>query len=224
MFTDMLLLDYVGPWEVLTSLPAGYARVYRLSDRLEPVIAAKGFAVQPDTLLDQCPPLDVLCIPGGPGVTALFDDERVLHFVRSQAQRARFVGSVCTGSLLLGAAGLLQGRRAACHWLSLPLLEAFGATPDASRIVRDGRFVTGGGVTAGIDFALYLVAEIWGQSLAESIQLAIEYDPQPPFESGSPRSASAAQVDQARQASAALQAQREQRVRQAAARLLDVSP
>jgi len=219
MFKDMLLLDYVGPWEVFSSLPPGLARVHRVALSLEPVIAAKGFAVHPDTRLDQCPPLDVLCIPGGPGVTPLFEDAQLLEFIRCQARRARFVGSVCTGSLLLGAAGLLQGRRAACHWLSLPLLAAFGAQPDPSRIVQDGPIVTGGGVTAGIDFGLHLVGEIWGRDVAESIQLAIEYDPQPPFQAGSPRTAPVDLVDRVRLASAPMQALREQQVREAAARV-----
>ena len=223
MFKDMLLLDYVGPWEVFSSLPSGLARVHRVAPSLEPVIAAKGFAVEPDTRLDQCPPLDVLCIPGGPGVTPLFEDAQLLEFIRRQAQQARFVGSVCTGSLLLGAAGLLQGRRAACHWLSLPLLAAFGAQPDPSRIVQDGPIVTGGGVTAGIDFGLHLVGEIWGREVAESIQLAIEYDPQPPFQAGSPRTAPAALVERIRQASVPMQAMREQQVRQAASRLDQMS-
>jgi cyclohexyl-isocyanide hydratase len=216
-FPGMLLLDLVGPWEVFSSAPG--AEVFLLSKTTDPVVAAKGCSLQPTLLLEDCPQLDVVCVPGGPGIVSLLDDPTVLDFLRSQAEHARYVCSVCTGSLVLGAAGLLAGRRAACHWMSRSLLEAFDARPDEARIVCDGKFVTGGGVTAGIDFGLFLVAEIWGQAVAEGIQLAIEYDPHPPFQTGSPHSAPPELVDRLLQASATMQLDRARRVHEAARRL-----
>jgi cyclohexyl-isocyanide hydratase len=136
-----------------------------------------------------CPQLDVLCVPGGLGVNPLMRDAAVLAFLRQQAEHARYVTSVCTGALVLGAAGLLRGRRATTHWASLDLLAAFGAIPVAERVVRDGNLLTGGGVTAGIDFALTLAAELSGRPAAEAIQLGLEYAPAPPFAAGTPASA-----------------------------------
>lgn len=128
----------------------------------------------------------MLCVPGGGGVSAVMEDDEALAFVRSQAAGARFVTSVCSGSLVLAAAGLLRGRRAACHWASRDMLSAFGAVPDPARVVRDDRFVTGGGVTAGIDFGLVLAAELAGEDVAREIQLRLEYAPDPPFRAGRP--------------------------------------
>ena len=152
----------------------------------------------PDTTLAECPPLDLLCVPGGPGVAALMEDAEVLDFLRRQASGARYVTSVCTGALVLGAAGLLRGKRATTHWASHDFLAAFGATPVRARVVRDGKLFTGGGVTAGIDFALTIAAEIAGPEAAQAIQLGIEYAPAPPFSAGSPESAPAAVLDAAR--------------------------
>jgi len=135
---------------------------------------------------------DVLCVPGGVGCTDAMQDQDYMAAIRRLAATARFVTSVCTGSLILGAAGLLQGRRAACHWAWRDLLVPFGALPDPGRVVRDGNIITGGGVTAGIDFALALIAEIAGPTTAQSIQLGLEYAPAPPFQAGSPESAPAA--------------------------------
>src|SRR5439155_1457025 len=136
-----------------------------------------------------CPQLDVICVHGGAGMNALLTDGETLAFIRAQATSARYVTSVCTGALVLGAAGLLRGRRAATHWMSMEMLTAFGAIPVSERVVVDGNVITGGGVTAGIDFALRLVAEIAGETVARGIQLGIEYDPHPPFDSGHPRAA-----------------------------------
>ena len=169
LFPQLLMLDLVGPWEVFSSVPG--ASTHLVWKTREPVQAAKGMCALPTTTFSECPPLDVLCIPGGPGVAALLDDTETLDFVRRQARQARYTTSVCTGSLLLGAAGLLQQRRAACHWLSLNMLRAFGAIPVDERVVVDGNLVTGGGVTAGIDFALQLAAVIWGPAVAQSVQL-----------------------------------------------------
>ena len=148
------------------------------------------------------------------------EDESTLAFLRRQAGGARVVSAVCTGSLVLGAAGLLRGRRATCHWLSLPLVAAFGATPVNDRVVEDGPLITGGGVTAGIDFGLHVVARLWGQAVAERVQLGLEYAPAPPFDSGSPLRAPRVRVDEVQQASAPMQAAREAVVARAAARLV----
>jgi len=152
--------------------------------------------------------LDVICVPGGWGVNALLTNDSLLDFLRVQGETARYVTSVCTGALLLGAAGLLRGYRATTHWMSLELLPLFGATPVAERVVRDRNRITGGGVTAGIDFGLVLAAELFGESEAQRIQLAIEYDPHPPFDSGSPRSASEGVRDDVLRASESSLAQR----------------
>jgi len=143
----------------------------------------------PDATFETCPQLDVLCVPGGAGINGLLTDEETLAFVRAQGERARFVTSVCTGALLLGVAGLLKGKRATTHWASHDLLKALGAEPVHERVVRDGALMTGGGVTAGIDFALALVAELAGREVAEAIQLNLEYAPAPPFAAGRPETA-----------------------------------
>ncbi len=219
LFPQLLLLDLVGPWEVFSSVP--HASTHLVWKTLEPVTAAKGVRTLPTTTFADCPQLDVLCIPGGPGVAQLLDDDETLNFVRRQARQARFITSVCTGSLLLGAAGLLRQRRAACHWLSLDMLRAFGALPVEERVVVDGNLVTGGGVTAGIDFALQLVALIWGPAAAQGVQLGLEYAPHPPFDAGSPHSAPGDIVAAVRAGSAAMQAQRQLLVQRAADRLAD---
>src|SRR5260221_6548393 len=148
----------------------------------------------PTTTLAACPKLDIICVPGGPGQVALTQEAELLEFRRKQAETSRFVTSVCTGSLVLGAAGLLRGYRATCHWLSLDQLALLGATPIAERIVMDGNRITGGGVTSGIDFALFVAAQLFGEGVAQEIQLGIEDDPAAPFNSGSPRTADPALV------------------------------
>jgi cyclohexyl-isocyanide hydratase len=184
------------------------------------VRADSGLRILPDTTFEECPRLEVVCVPGGPGVDALLDDAPVLNWLTSAAETARYVVSVCTGSLALGAAGLLNGRSASCHWASRHLLQHFGARPSEARVTVDGSIISGGGVTAGIDVALQVVAELRGQSTAEMIQLAIEYDPQPPFSAGSPSSAPPTLVEQVRARMAPRLADREARVRHAARRLL----
>jgi cyclohexyl-isocyanide hydratase len=143
----------------------------------------------PTMTFAECPALDVLCVPGGAGINALLRDAEVLAFLRAQAARARYVTSVCTGSLVLGAAGLLKGRRATTHWGAHDFLAKFGAVPTHGRVVRDGNLFTAGGVTAGIDFGLTVAAELLGQEQAQAIQLALEYAPEPPFRSGTPQEA-----------------------------------
>ncbi len=151
-------------------------------------------AIQPTTTFNACPELDVICVPGGPGQINLMEDEEVLSFIRTQSKQAKLVTSVCTGSLVLGAAGLLRGYKATTHWASLDQLALLGAEPVSERIVRDRNRITGAGVTAGIDFALNVVSEIYGSDIAQNIQLHMEYDPAPPFTCGSPRSASEEQL------------------------------
>ncbi|HEX3498911.1 MAG TPA: DJ-1/PfpI family protein [Stellaceae bacterium] len=193
LFPEMTQLDMTGPYEVFVSLPR--TTVHLVWKTLEPVTTGGGLRMLPTTTLTACPKLDVICVPGGPGQVALMRDAEILGFLRKQAETSRFVTSVCTGSLVLGAAGLLRGYRATCHWLSLDQLALLGATPVAERIVMDGNRITGGGVTSGIDFALFVAAQLFGEDVAKEVQLRIEYDPAPPFNSGSPRTADPALVD-----------------------------
>ena len=172
----------------------------------------------PSATFADCPQLDLVCVPGGAGMNALLNDEEVLEFLRRQASGARYVTSVCTGSLVLGAAGLLRGRRATTHWMSLPMLAAFGCEPVAERVVVDGNVITGGGVTAGIDFALTVAGEMLGAEAAERIQLGMEYDPHPPFDAGSPDRAAAAVVEAVSAAAAPRQTEREVEIERAMAR------
>ena len=192
VFPKVQQLDLTGPYEVFATWPS--ARVRLVARTLEQVMSVTGLVLAPDATFETCPQLDVLCVPGGAGINALLTDEETLRFVRAQAGGARFVTSVCTGALVLGAAGLLRGKRATTHWASHDLLKAFGAEPVDDRVVRDGALMTGGGVTAGIDFALALIAELAGRDVAEAIQLNLEYAPQPPFAAGRPETAPEAVV------------------------------
>jgi cyclohexyl-isocyanide hydratase len=210
VFPNVQQLDLTGPYEVFASWPE--ARVRLVWKSREPVVSSTGLRLAPDATFDDCPPLDVVCVPGGVGVNPLLVDEEVLNFLRRQAKAARFVTSVCTGALVLGAAGLLGGKRATTHWASHDLLAAFGAIPVQARVVRDGALMTGGGVTAGIDFALTLVAELGGVASAQAIQLNLEYAPEPPFEAGSPSSAPAEVVAALRKRGAEVRAERERLV------------
>ncbi|KTR01143.1 AraC family transcriptional regulator [Aureimonas ureilytica] len=206
-FPGVQQLDLTGPYEVFAS--ARDAAVQLVWKDLRPVRSSTGLMLTPDTLLTDAPDFDVLCIPGGSGVNALLTDETVLAFIRDKAQRARFVTSVCTGSLVLGQAGLLQGKRAATHWNAMDFLPAFGAIPVAERVVRDGSVITAGGVTSGIDFGLTVVAELLGREEAETIQLSLEYDPAPPFDAGSPQSAPDAAIAAAKARMAGSRRERE---------------
>jgi cyclohexyl-isocyanide hydratase len=217
LFPDITQLDMTGPYEVFTKFPDAEVRL--VWKTLDPVKAGGGMQITPDTTFADCPQLDLVCVPGGAGMNPLMEDAETLAFLRRQAAGARYVTSVCTGALVLGAAGLLKGKRAATHWMSREMLRAFGATPVAERVVIDGNVITGGGVTAGIDFALRVAAEAFGDDLAKTIQLGIEYDPHPPFDAGSPERAGAAVVEKARTSAAKRQSEREAIVRRAAARL-----
>jgi cyclohexyl-isocyanide hydratase len=214
-FPAMTQLDLTGPLQVFTSLPN--AEVHVLWKTLDPIRTHGGLTLIPDTTLADCPALDVICVPGGAGVLDLMDDPDVLSFLRTQAEHATFVGSICTGSLVLGAAGLLRGKRATTHWAWTDLLAPLGAIATKGRVVRDGKFMTGGGVTAGIDFALTMVAELAGQEVAETIQLGIEYAPAPPFDAGSPDTARPELVAAVRARMTTLRAERQARVAKVAA-------
>ena len=151
-----------------------------------PVTTDSGFSIMPGTSFADCPQADIICVPGGHGVREAIADKAIVDFVREQSAGALWVTSVCTGAFILGAAGLLQDKRATCHWAYTHLLPLFGATHEPARVVRDGNLVTAGGVTSGIDFALELIAMISGEAVAQTIQLALEYDPAPPFVGGTP--------------------------------------
>jgi len=187
VFPGVQQLDLTGPHDVLASLPGATAHlVWKTRD---PVASSSGLLLTPGTTYADCPPLDVICVPGGIGVTDLLQDAQTIEFIRRQAAGARYVTSVCTGALLLGAAGLLRGKRATTHWASHALLEPFGAIATQARVVRDGTLITGGGVTAGIDFGLTVAAELAGIEEAQAIQLQLEYAPEPPFDAGRPDTA-----------------------------------
>jgi len=207
LFPRIQQLDLTAPYEVFALLPD--TTVHLVAASMDPVRSVTGLVLLPTTTYAECLPLDVVCVPGGAGVNPLMQDEPTLAFLRRQAATARYITSVCTGALVLGAAGLLQGRRATTHWNYHDLLAAFGATPVQGRVVRDGNLLTGGGVTAGIDFALTLAAELAGQAAAEAIQLNLEYAPAPPFDAGTPDTAPAAVLERVRSQSAALRTERE---------------
>ncbi|MCW0233277.1 MAG: DJ-1/PfpI family protein [Ferrovibrio sp.] len=192
LFPNLTQLDLTGPWEVFSKLPD--ATCHLLAPDLQPVKSSSaGLAILPTTTYADCPQLDVVCVPGGPGHLQAMEDAATLDFLKRQAPGCRYVTAVCTGALVLAAAGLLKGYRATTHWMSLERLAAFGATPVAERVVTDRNRVTGGGVTAGIDFGLVLVTAIAGETVAREIQLQIEYEPQPPY-GGSPATADPATV------------------------------
>lgn len=196
-FPGVQQLDLTAPYEVFASMYD--AEVHLVWKDTSPIVSATKLALQPTTTFAECPPLDVICVPGGVGVNALLDDAVVLSFVREQATRARFVTSVCTGSLVLGGAGLLKGKKATTHWNALDFLASFGAIVTPGRVVRDGNLFTAGGVTAGIDFGLTIAAALRGREEAEAIQLSLEYAPEPPFHSGLPEKASAEVLARTRQ-------------------------
>jgi cyclohexyl-isocyanide hydratase len=215
LFPRMTQLDATGPYEIFARIPG--AEVHLLAKDLAPVRSELGLELLPTCSLAGAPPLDVLCVPGGPGVNPLLADDEVLDALVERAQTARLVTSVCTGALVLGAAGLLRGYRATTHWLSLDLLPVFGATPVAERVVVDRDRATGGGVTAGIDIALRLAADLAGERAAQEIALLAEYAPAPPFP-GSPSTAARDVVDAVAGARRGLQDERRRLCEAAVAR------
>ena len=222
LFEGIDQIDLTGPFEVLSRIPNSTYRIY--GKTTEPVRDLKGLRLTPDAALADAPQLDVLHVPGGFGQEALMEDVEVLTWIRQQAAGASSVFSVCTGALLFGAAGLLQGKRATTHWASFHLLPFFGAIPVNERVVIDGDWVFAAGVTAGIDGALRLAAILRGDEVAQAIQLYMAYAPQPPFNSGTPETAPAAILAQARQSAAAITARREATARRVAASLGIAAP
>ncbi|WP_206244673.1 DJ-1/PfpI family protein [Novosphingobium terrae] len=216
LFPGMTQLDFTGPHQFLSRLPNSETLV---ASRDGGHVAAEGLVFADTQRLADIAACDLLCVPGGATATQVALDEDFVGEVRRLGLGARYVTSVCTGSLILGAAGLLQGRRAACHWAWRHLLPLFGAIPDAGRVVRDGTVITGGGVTAGIDFALTVLAELGGVALAQSLQLGLEYAPAPPFESGTPETAPPEILAAYQGRMAAMMPIREAEARQAASRL-----
>ena len=217
LFDGLDQIDLTGPFEVLSRIPNATYRVY--AKTVEPVRDVRGLRLTPDATLADAPQLDVLHVPGGFGQEGVMEDDEVLAWIQRQTEGARSVFSVCTGALLLGAAGLLRGRRATTHWASFHLLQLFGAIPVNERVVVDGNWIFAAGVTAGIDGALRLAAELRGDDVARTIQLYMQYAPEPPFDSGTPERAPVAILDQAKRAVADITAQREATARRVAARL-----
>jgi cyclohexyl-isocyanide hydratase len=217
LFENLDQIDLTGPYEVLSNIPNATHRIYAKST--QPVRDVMGLRIVPDATLAEAPQLDILHVPGGPGQQALMEDEEILGWLRCQAAGAKKVLSVCTGALICGAAGLIRGKRATTHWASFHLLPYFGAIPVDERVVVDGDWIFAAGVTAGIDGALRLVAEVRGIPAAQRIQLDIAYAPEPPFQSGTPQTAPREIVEAARRDMAELIARREATARRAAARL-----
>jgi cyclohexyl-isocyanide hydratase len=222
LFEGVDQIDLTGPFEVLSRIPNSTYRIY--GKTAGPVCDVKGLRLMPDAALADAPPLDILHVPGGFGQEALMEDAEVLAWIRQQAAGACSIFSVCTGALLCGAAGLLKGRRATTHWASFHLLPFFGAIPVNERVVVDGSYVLAAGVTAGIDGALRLAAELRGDAAAQAIQLHMAYAPEPPFNSGTPETAPPAILQQARMSVQDITAQREVTARRVAARLGVVVP
>lgn len=217
IWPGMTHLDFTGPHQVLSRLPNSQTIVASPAGGNVP---GDGLVFADTVRIADVRSCDLICVPGGIGATQVAQDVEFTGNIRRLGLDARYITSVCTGSLILGAAGLLKGRRAACHWAWAHLLELFGATHDPARVARDGNIITGGGVTAGIDFAFTVLAEIAGEDFAQTVQLGLEYAPAPPFDSGHPSTASAeirARFDAVR---AKMMEQRAEEARKAAAMML----
>src|SRR5215467_8507510 len=185
IFPELTQLDFTGPLQVLSRLPQSAIHIVAKSEA--PVPSDCGLGLVPTHTFANCPPIDLICVPGGSyGVVQAMSDRETIEFVRRRAGTAKYVTSVCTGAFILGVAGILKGRRATTHWAFTDLLPLVGAKHEKARVVKDGNVITAGGVTSGIDFGLSIVAEIAGETTAQTIQLGIEYDPHPPFDSGHP--------------------------------------
>lgn len=195
IYPGMTALDIVGPQQVFSALPN--VQIHRIWKTLDPIKTDDGMMIVPDTTLENCPPLDVICVGGGLGQMAVVDDPEILEFFRRQGSTAKFVTSVCGGSEFLAKAGLLQGYRAATHWMARQQLAGLGVEVGTERVVIDGNRMTGGGVTAGIDFGLTIAETLCGEEAAKITQLLLEYDPAPPFDVGSPEKAGSDLVSKA---------------------------
>ncbi len=186
-YPGMTALDIVGPQQVFSALPC--VQIHRIWKTLLPIKTDDGMVILPDTTFENCPPLDVICVGGGLGQMAVVDDSEVLEFFQKQGSTAKFITSVCGGSVFLAKAGLLQGYRAATHWMMREQLATLGVEVGTERVVIDRNRMTGGGVTAGIDFGLTIAGVLCGEEAAKMAQLLMEYDPAPPFDAGSPEKA-----------------------------------
>lgn len=218
LFPELTQLDLTAPYEVFARIPG--AEVQLVAGDRSPVRSEFGLAISPTATFDDAPQADVVCVPGGKGIAGAIEDRRLIDFLRRQAERATWITAVCTGALVLGAAGLLRGYRATTHWLSMDLLPVVGATPiGGARVVIDRNRVTAGGVTAGLDFGLAIVERLRGARAAEQIQLMIEYDPAPPFSAGSPEDAPPELVDAVRSARREVQKARREALERAMSRL-----
>src|SRR4051812_3205804 len=222
LFPWVTQLDFTGPLQVFSSVPG--AQLHLIWKRIEPVPSDSVMMLTPTATFADCPQLDVICVPGGFGTDDMINDEEMLGFLRKQAEGAKYVTSVCTGSLVLGAAGLLRGYRAATHWTAMEYLAAFGATAAKSRVCVDRNRVTGGGVTAGIDFALTLVSLLTDRQTAQAIQLRLEFNPAPPFNAGSPDTAPPEILAFMKEKIAPAQARRVEKINRAATRLAEAAP
>jgi cyclohexyl-isocyanide hydratase len=218
LFPRFQQLDLTAPFTVFARFP-DELEIHLVAEDMRPVADVNGLRILPTASFADCPQADILFVPGGAGQLELMEDEKTLAFLRAQARGARYVASVCTGSLILAAAGMLEGYRATCHWLSIDQLAHFGVEPAHERVVVDRDRVTGAGVTSGIDFALVLAALMFGEERAKAAQLFMEYDPAPPFSCGSPRTAEPGLVERLREATRDFQQKRDEAARRAAARL-----
>ncbi len=221
VFPKVTQLDFTGPLQVFSSVPG--ATVHLIWKRIEPVATDTALTVMPTVSFADCPQCDVICVPGGAGTDDMVVDEEMLNFLRAQSKAAKYITSVCTGSLVLGAAGLLRGYKATTHWAAMGYLAPYGAEPVKTRVCVDRNRVSGGGVTAGIDFALTLVSILADRPTAEMIQLRLEYNPAPPFTSGSPDTAPPEVIARLRQMNPSGQERRKANNAQAAARLGEMS-
>ena len=217
IFDGMDQIDFTGPFEVLARIPNSTLHIG--SKTLNPITDTRGLKILPEKTLEDMPKLDILHVPGGPGQEALMEDEDYLSFIRTQAEGAKYVFSVCTGALICGAAGLLRGKRATTHWAAMEVLPYLGAIPLTDRVVIEGNYYFAGGVTSGIDGALKLAADIRGDDAAMQIQLYMQYHPEPPFDAGTPERAPAEVVERSRNSVKELTARRIETAKRIAAKL-----
>ena len=211
LFPNLTQLDLTGPHEVFGRLPG--TKVLLIAETIEPVKSDSGLWLTPNTTFENSPQADLLFVPGGRGIFDAMQNKKLTSFLQTQAVNAKYITSVCTGSLVLAAAGLLNGYKATTHWLSLHLLKLFGVNVIEERVVIDRNRITGGGVTAGIDFGLFVAAKVFGESVAKEVQLMMEYDPAPPFNSGSPKTSDAQIVERVINDRKEIQDQREQLIK-----------
>lgn len=211
LFPNLTQLDLTGPYEVFGRLPD--TKVLLIAESLEPVKSDNGLLLTPDTTFESSPQVDILFVPGGKGIFEAMQNQNLINYLRHQSMQAKYITSVCTGSLVLAAAGLLNRYKATTHWLSLHLLKLFDVDVIEERVVIDRNRITGGGVTAGIDFGLFVVAKLFGEDAAKETQLMMEYNPAPPFNAGSPKTAEKEIVEKVIAARADIQKEREEMIK-----------